>query len=421
MFALGSILCEILTGRPAFVGDSAVEILARPGRATRPTRWTGWRIAGPTASCWPWPATAWPPEPKDRPADAGVVAGRMTAYLAGVQERLRAAELSRAAEAARAAEAEAKAAAERRARRLTGALAATVLLAGVLGGAGWRWVELQRLERVQEATERVNLALREATRLRGLAQGAAGRRPRPLGSSRPSAAEKARDLLEPGIEPGLRKQVEDLAAELAVERKQAETAAGRPTAIAHARPAGRHPQRRGRRPGGWSTDAAYADAFHTPGSTRTAGQRPKSGRHPRPAAVGGRAPVAAIDNWAAVRRDRRRDRAGAAALAAFARAAEVLEHARKAVASAPSKDYFQAGLALAEYRAGHFAEAIAAAELRARSGPGVPGLPLVHPGAGPRSAGRDGPGPRTLRPGCHWTRNHEPHDADLRQFCARPP
>ena len=39
-------------------------------------------------------------EPDDRPADAGVVAGRMTAYLAGVQERLREAELSRAAESA---------------------------------------------------------------------------------------------------------------------------------------------------------------------------------------------------------------------------------------------------------------------------------------------------------------------------------
>ena len=60
-------------------------------------------------------------EPKNRPADAGVVAERLTGYLAGVQERLRSTELARAAEAARAQEAsktaeaaEAKAAAERR-------------------------------------------------------------------------------------------------------------------------------------------------------------------------------------------------------------------------------------------------------------------------------------------------------------------
>ena len=50
---------------------------------------------------------------KDRPADAGAVALRMTAYLEGVQERLRQAELSRAAESA-VQEAQAKADAERR-------------------------------------------------------------------------------------------------------------------------------------------------------------------------------------------------------------------------------------------------------------------------------------------------------------------
>src|SRR5947209_14684573 len=59
----------------------------------------------------------------ERPADAGEVAGRLTAYLAGVQQRLREAELARAAESVRAEEAEAKTAAERRARRLTAALA----------------------------------------------------------------------------------------------------------------------------------------------------------------------------------------------------------------------------------------------------------------------------------------------------------
>ncbi len=63
-----------------------------------------------------------------------------------------------------------KAAAERQARRLTAALAATVLVAGLFGGAGWRWVELERMERVQEASGRVNGALQGATRLRGLAQ-----------------------------------------------------------------------------------------------------------------------------------------------------------------------------------------------------------------------------------------------------------
>ena len=41
-------------------------------------------------------------EPEDRPRDAGVVAERITAYLAGVQERLQAAERERAVAVAQA-------------------------------------------------------------------------------------------------------------------------------------------------------------------------------------------------------------------------------------------------------------------------------------------------------------------------------
>src|SRR5262249_61196703 len=53
-----------------------------------------------------------------RPADAGAVAGDVTAYLDSAQERLRQAQLERAAAEARAEEAAAKAKAERRPQRL---------------------------------------------------------------------------------------------------------------------------------------------------------------------------------------------------------------------------------------------------------------------------------------------------------------
>ena len=265
VFALGSILCEILTGKAAFVGGSAREILAAAGRGDTAGALARLSGCGADGELLALARDCLAVEAKDRPADAGVVAARLTAYLASVQERLREAELSRAAESARAQEAEAKVAAERRARRLTGALAATVLLAGVLGGAGWRWVELQRVERVREAGGRVNLALHEATRLRGLAQGAAVDDPGPWAVAA-VAAEKARDLLEPGVEPALRQQVEDLAAALAAERGQAEAAA---------RAAGRDRNLLDRLvdirsaeaddSGGFSTDAAYADAFREAG------------------------------------------------------------------------------------------------------------------------------------------------------------
>ena len=259
----------------------------------------------------------------DRPADAGVVAERLTAYLAGVQERLREAELSRAAESARAQEAEAKASAERKARRLTAALAATVLLAGLLGGVGWRWIELERLARVREASGRVNSALHGATRLRGLAQGAA------VGDLGPwelasGAAEKARDLLEPGVEPALRKQVEDLAAELAMERRQAEAAAraaDRDRTLLDRLVDIRSAEADDR--GGWSTDAAYTEAFREAGldvatlSTEEAVRRIKA----RPPEVVTTL-ATSVDDWAAIRRDRQKNRDGAVKLSVLAAAAD---------------------------------------------------------------------------------------------------
>ena len=259
-------------------------------------------------------------EPKDRPADAGIVAGRITGYLAGVQERLRAAELARAAEAARAQEAEAKAAAERRARRLTRALAATVLIAAGVFGAGWRWVELDRLNRQREATARVNAVVQQATQRRGQAHGAA------VGDLAPwdaavAAADKARDLLVAGVEPGVRKQVEELVAAIAAERGRAAAAADeaardrrlvdRLTDIRSARADDRQ---------GDGTDVAYGDAFREADidvdvlTAEEAGRRIKA----RPAEIA-TALAMTLDDWAAVRRDLLKDAAGAARLAAVAR------------------------------------------------------------------------------------------------------
>jgi len=330
VFALGSILCEVLSGEPAFHGGSAAEILRSAGRADTTEALA--RLASGTADAelLALARDCLAAEPGDRPGDAGVVASRITGYLAGVQERLRAAELARAAERARAEEArrtaaaaEARAAAERRARRLTGALAATILLAGGLGAAGWRWVELERINRARELAGRVGVALREATRLRGQAQGAA------VGELGPwveavAAAEKARDLLEPGVELGLRWQVEDLAAKVDAERERAVAAA--------------QASERDRRlidrvvdirsaeaddPGGGITDAAYADAFREAGldvAGLPATEAVAAIRARPPAVV--TALAAAVDDWAAVRRVKKKDRAGAAALSAVARAAD---------------------------------------------------------------------------------------------------
>ena len=124
------------------------------------------------------------------------------------------------------------------------------------------------------------------------------------------AGDKARDLLEPGVEPVLRKEVEDLAAELAVERQQAETvarAAERDRTLldrlVDIRSAEADDQ------GGSSTDAAYADAFREAGLDAAALPAEDVARQilARPPAVAATL-TAAVDDWAAIRRDRQKDR-----------------------------------------------------------------------------------------------------------------
>jgi serine/threonine-protein kinase len=98
------------------------------------------------------------PEAIDRPKDAQAVADGLTAYLDGVQERLRNAELAKA-------EAKAKAVEEAKRRRLTLALAATVLLAMTLGAGGWLWVKNERDARQAQVAREVNEAMNQATAL----------------------------------------------------------------------------------------------------------------------------------------------------------------------------------------------------------------------------------------------------------------
>ena len=105
VFALGSILCEILTGEPAFIGRSSGEILRKAALGDLADALARLDACGADAELIALAADCLAREAEDRPRHAGAVAERVTAYLGGVQERLRAAEIARAAEAARAEEA----------------------------------------------------------------------------------------------------------------------------------------------------------------------------------------------------------------------------------------------------------------------------------------------------------------------------
>jgi serine/threonine-protein kinase len=174
VFALGSILCEILTGEPAFTGRSSSEILRKSGRGHLGPAVVRLDSCDAERELIVLAKKCLAPERDDRPQSARVVAEAMTVYLAGVQERLRAAELARV-------EADARAAFERKRRRLALALAASIIGTILVGGGGWVWNERQRQERQrerQERTQRVELALREVQLLQGQADRAGDDRDR---------------------------------------------------------------------------------------------------------------------------------------------------------------------------------------------------------------------------------------------------
>ncbi len=147
-------------------------------------------------------------EPADRPRSAAIVSNRVTAYLAGVQERLRRSELERVEERAR--------------RRLTTVAAAAVILLALLGGGGYAWNQRQHTERIAKTRQGVDEALADASRLLGEARSAppgdAGR-----WSAAAAAAKRAEGLLAQGeAEPALKGRVDTFVA--GVDRDRADAA-----------------------------------------------------------------------------------------------------------------------------------------------------------------------------------------------------
>jgi WD40 repeat protein/tRNA A-37 threonylcarbamoyl transferase component Bud32 len=169
VFALGSILCEVLTGKPAFLGRSSGESQRKAARGELADTWARLLACEADAELVALTRACLAPEREDRPRDAGGVVSRLSSYLAGVQERLRAAELSRAAESARAEEAqrtaaaaEGQAKAERRARRMTSALAASILALVGLGGGGLAWFQGRHARQLADEHQRTLNALGES-------------------------------------------------------------------------------------------------------------------------------------------------------------------------------------------------------------------------------------------------------------------
>ena len=160
VFALGAILCEVLTGRPPYVGPSHDEVLRLAAGAEVADAMGRLAACGADAPLLALARRCLAPDPADRPRDAGEVAREVTAYLAGVQERLRAAELARV-------EAQARAEEERKRRRVELRLSASLLAVLVAGTAGvasqWNRAE-SNLQAARNANSQLLLANKREVR-----------------------------------------------------------------------------------------------------------------------------------------------------------------------------------------------------------------------------------------------------------------
>jgi tetratricopeptide (TPR) repeat protein/serine/threonine protein kinase len=143
VFGLGAIVCEILTGKPPYVGRSSEEVRRKAANGDLADATARLDACGADSELIALTKGCLAAEAIDRPKDAQEVTDRLSAYLNGVQERLQTAERERAVALAREAE-------QRKRRKVQLALAAAVL-GLMLGGGAFAW---WRNEETQAARER---------------------------------------------------------------------------------------------------------------------------------------------------------------------------------------------------------------------------------------------------------------------------
>lgn len=157
VFALGAILCEILTGDPPYRSQDG-DLLRQAANAELEGARERLRKCGADEALVAMTRECLAPSPSARPKSAAEVAERVSAYLTSVEERARQAEV-RAVEA-------------RLENRVTLVSAAAGLIVLALGAGGWMWLDAQARARRDTATQRVASAMSAASGAHGRAQSA---------------------------------------------------------------------------------------------------------------------------------------------------------------------------------------------------------------------------------------------------------
>lgn len=137
VFALGSILCQILTGEPAYTGRSTHEIKTKAITADLDDAHHRLRNCGGDRELIAIAMSCLAKVAEDRPRNAGAVRVLITVYLAGVQARLRVAEIARVEALARVK--------QEKARRILATAIATglVVIFGISAASWWMLTKVQ--------------------------------------------------------------------------------------------------------------------------------------------------------------------------------------------------------------------------------------------------------------------------------------
>ena len=157
VFALGAILCEILTGLPPYVG-SRDEIVAAAAQAERDPALKRLAESGADPELVKLTTQCLMPAAAARPANAGVLAERVHQYVVSVEERAQAARVESAAALLRVEQ-------ERKARRLVVALGAAVVAVLLVAGGSWAYVQKERADRDREQAAQLQAAAERDARL----------------------------------------------------------------------------------------------------------------------------------------------------------------------------------------------------------------------------------------------------------------
>ncbi|MEL6108892.1 MAG: tetratricopeptide repeat protein [Planctomycetota bacterium] len=153
VFALGAILCEILTGRPPYTAARRNELIQLASKGDLAAAESRVRDSGVDAALIELCLSCLQCSPTNRPADAAAVANSVRDYEEGVQARLERARTEQAAAEAQAEEHIKRVAVERSRRRVATALAASIMLILLGGATAALWVQRLEAERAAEALQ----------------------------------------------------------------------------------------------------------------------------------------------------------------------------------------------------------------------------------------------------------------------------